>query len=229
MCDPNVSVNDIGFSSDNNCVDFDFQFETEPVVAGGKENAPGQPITQPQQNSCNCSSNPLLPIDVPIRKRNTPNRKLRVNADNLDKDDYFFSGAYFTIFSFDKYSHKLVRFVFDDGCYLCSKSRIFRIFPHIKVDKISIKLETNNEDPCLFINELNVNTCTIEPMFTILYQSSQEYKDRHYPESFTMKSKKGAKVTNAMKNIIHTLTIDCLIDNKIVYSHQFQKRKEERI
>lgn len=152
--------------------------------------------------------------------------KLAKELEKSSKEDSFFSG---TIFSFERYSQTLVPFETNDGCYICSKNRLFWIFPHIKVDSISIKLETNNEDmhPCLFINEFDKNTCKIEdfsnPIFTILYQSSQKYKNIHYfNEDFSLQSPEGKKLTDDMKKIIHTLTIDCFIDNEIVYSRQFR-------
>ena len=155
--------------------------------------------------------------------------KLAKELEKSSKEDSFFSGEYFTIFSFERYSQTLVPFETNDGCYICSKNRLFWIFPHIKVDSISIKLETNNEDmhPCLFINEFDKNTCKIEdfsnPIFTILYQSSQKYKNIHYfNEDFSLQSPEGKKLTDDMKKIIHTLTIDCFIDNEIVYSRQFR-------
>lgn len=194
MCDPSASVNVVDFSN-TNFVDV----ELVNKLLGEIESAPIQVTSKKEQVDSN-------------------------------KDKSTFADEKFSIFSFGKRSGLLEVIVIDkkDGCFHCSKNREFWIELHIKVDRISIKLETNdNMPPCLFINEYDNLESTIvdltQPIFTILYRSSKEYRaDNRSNENYAMNSSKGANLTNNMKKIIHTLTIKCETNNKVVSSHQFK-------
>lgn len=186
-----------------------------------------------------------IPSPQPTIAKKKSNRKIRklrslnfINVGSVvqsNKEKSTFSDQNIELYCIITKNHALtcesLNFPEGEKSYICSKNRIFWIDTKNKnIDKIHVSLETNeNRPPCLFIDKFDKLNLTIEDFtkaaFTLVYQYSDEYLNKNYPNAtFSMKTSKGAGITNEMAKTIHTLTIMGESEGRIISENKFDFR-----